>query len=142
MDNTRRIENGFDRAGCRLSCQKTNDFPVRGFVPRALLNPFAPSPFLPYKYRLAPLTTIHSRLPLLPSIAPPPNFSAHRYRFSSLLPHSMAAVSGLAPPRHPSPFRKAQKISRPSATTTAHGPTSVRRLPNLNLKQSHALVSP
>ena len=38
----------------------------------------------------------------------------------------MAAVSGLVPPRHPSPFRKAQKISRSSATTTAHGPTSVR----------------
>jgi hypothetical protein len=35
----------------------------------------------------------------------------------------MAAASGV-PPRHPSPFRKAQKISRPSATTTAHGPTS------------------
>jgi len=36
----------------------------------------------------------------------------------------MAAVSGLVPARHPSPFRKAQKISRPSAATTAHGPTS------------------
>ncbi|KAI0285233.1 hypothetical protein BC826DRAFT_918884 [Russula brevipes] len=37
----------------------------------------------------------------------------------------MATVSGPVPPRHPSPFRKAQKISRPSATTTAHGPSSV-----------------
>ncbi|KAI9508822.1 hypothetical protein F5148DRAFT_979263 [Russula earlei] len=36
----------------------------------------------------------------------------------------MAAVSGPVPPRHPSPFRKAQKLSRPSATTTAHGPSS------------------
>lgn len=102
---------------------------------------FAPSPFFPYKYRQTPLTTIHSRLPLLPSIAPPPNFSSHRYRLPSLLPHIMAAVSGLVPPRHPSPFRKAQKISRPSATTTAHGPTSVRRLSNSNLKHSHALVA-
>jgi hypothetical protein len=32
----------------------------------------------------------------------------------------MAAVSAPIPPRHPSPYRKAQKISRPSATTTAH----------------------
>ncbi|KAI0282484.1 hypothetical protein BGY98DRAFT_954300 [Russula aff. rugulosa BPL654] len=36
----------------------------------------------------------------------------------------MAAVTGPIPPRHPSPFRKAQKISRPSATTTAHIPSS------------------
>jgi hypothetical protein len=36
----------------------------------------------------------------------------------------MAAVSGPVPPRHPSPFRKVQKLSRPSATTTAHGPSS------------------
>ncbi|KAH9961122.1 hypothetical protein BC827DRAFT_1260608 [Russula dissimulans] len=36
----------------------------------------------------------------------------------------MAAASGPVPPRHPSPFRKAQKISRPSATTTGHGPSS------------------
>lgn len=35
----------------------------------------------------------------------------------------MAAVSGPVPPRHPSPFRKAQKLSRPSAATTAHGPS-------------------
>ncbi|KAH9989749.1 hypothetical protein BJV77DRAFT_668770 [Russula vinacea] len=36
----------------------------------------------------------------------------------------MAAVSGPVPPRHPSPFRKVQKLSRPSATTTAHGPST------------------
>ncbi|KAF8496733.1 hypothetical protein F5888DRAFT_361422 [Russula emetica] len=36
----------------------------------------------------------------------------------------MAAVTGPIAPRHPSPFRKAQKISRPSATTTAHIPSS------------------
>lgn len=36
----------------------------------------------------------------------------------------MAAVSGPSTVRHPSPFRKAQKISRPSAATTAHGPAS------------------
>jgi len=36
----------------------------------------------------------------------------------------MATLSGPSAPRHPSPFRKAQKVSRPSATTTAHGPTS------------------
>jgi hypothetical protein len=33
----------------------------------------------------------------------------------------MAAVSDPVPPGHPSPFRKAQKFSGPSATTTAHG---------------------
>ncbi|KAH9057673.1 hypothetical protein EDB87DRAFT_1578552 [Lactarius vividus] len=36
----------------------------------------------------------------------------------------MAAVSGPSTARHPSPFRKAQKISRPTAATTAHGPAS------------------
>ncbi|KAI9433920.1 hypothetical protein H4582DRAFT_2060597 [Lactarius indigo] len=36
----------------------------------------------------------------------------------------MAAVSGPSTARHPSPFRKAQKISRPSAATTTHGPAS------------------
>jgi hypothetical protein len=35
-----------------------------------------------------------------------------------------SAVSGPIHPRHPSPFCKAQKISRPSATTTAHIPSS------------------
>src|SRR5450631_4040725 len=38
------------------------------------------------------------------------------------------AVSGPIHPRHPSPFRKAQKISRPSAATTAHIPSSVSAL--------------
>lgn len=31
--------------------------------------------------------------------------------------------NGPIPPRHPSPFCKVQKLSRPSATTTAHGPS-------------------
>jgi len=37
----------------------------------------------------------------------------------------MAAVSGPSTARHPSPFRKVQKISRHSAATKAHGPASV-----------------
>ncbi|KAH9057073.1 hypothetical protein EDB83DRAFT_2316050 [Lactarius deliciosus] len=36
----------------------------------------------------------------------------------------MAAVSGPSTARHPSPFRKAQKISRPTAATAAHGTAS------------------
>ena len=39
------------------------------------------------------------------------------------------------------PPSKAQKISRPSTMTTAHGPTSVRRLSNSNLKLFHVLVA-
>jgi hypothetical protein len=35
----------------------------------------------------------------------------------------MAAVSGPVPLTHSAPFRKAQKFSRPPATTTAHGPS-------------------
>jgi hypothetical protein len=36
----------------------------------------------------------------------------------------MATLSGPFAPRHPSPFRKGQQVSRPSAATTAHSPTA------------------
>jgi hypothetical protein len=79
-----------------------------------------------------------SPVSLMPSsIVPAPKFPPlHRY----WIPPSqcpMAAVSGpskASTARHPSSFRKAQKISRPSAATTAHRRASVCDLSKLYCK--------
>jgi hypothetical protein len=114
------------------------DFIVRAPpAPRVLLHPICPLPSLPITLPLSP----YKWHPLNPSsthallffFTVPPHFSVHhRYRIPPPN-YPMAAVSGPSTARHPSPFRKAQKISRPSAANAAHGPASVCIHPKFNL---------
>jgi hypothetical protein len=106
-------------------------------APRVLLHPFVPSfashhlPLSPYKWHPLNPSSTHA---LLFFFTVPPHFSAPpSIPDPSPCNYPMAAVSGPSTARHPSPFRKAQKISRPSAANAAHGPASVCIHPKFNL---------